>query len=186
MARGTHRVSDGAPVAIDRARSAWADAARPVLQSVARRYHATITYSELADAVQRQTGISTGQLMYYWIGPVLHLVADGCRQRSEPLLTSLCVRADGTVGDGYAEEVGKAYGGAPPADPERHAAEERLACYRHFGAVLPADGGRPALTPQVKARRDRAAARRPEPKDLGSCPNCFMKLPLSGICGNCA
>ena len=34
-----------------------------------------------------------------------------------------------------------------------HAAVERLACYRYFGAQLPPDGGKQRLTPQVAAKR---------------------------------
>jgi hypothetical protein len=105
--------------------------------------------------------------------------ADG----GEPLLTSLVVRADGTIGDGYAipavEREGKV-----PDDLEQHAANERLRCYRHFGAPMPPDGGRPQLTRQVAERREyarRQAPRTPRPM----CPNCFIELPLSGVCGMC-
>ena len=44
-------------------------------------------------------------------------------------------------------------GGPLPGDLDMHAAEERLRCYQSFGADLPPGGGRPALTPQIAARR---------------------------------
>ena len=118
------------------ARQAWVNAARPILEAVARQYHATITYAELAETVNI-TGIRTGQLMWYWIGGVLGEVADECHRRGEPILSSLCVRSDGTVGDGYVKAVVAAYGGEAPKDADRHAADERLACYRHFGRPFP-------------------------------------------------
>jgi hypothetical protein len=152
---------------------------------VTKRYHSTITYAELAETVQVRTGIRTGQLMWYWIGGVLGAVADECCRRGEPILSSLCVRSDGTVGDGYVKAVVAAYGGEVPQDADRHAAEERLACYRCFGATLPANGGQPALTAQVRAKRERAARSRRVDEDRPMCPNCFIMLPKAGVCGNC-
>jgi hypothetical protein len=71
-----------------------------------------------------------------------------------------------------------------PEDLEMHAAEERLRCYRYFGAAMPSDGGRPVLTREVAERRSRA--RRSSPPQRPLCPNCFLRLPASGICDNCA
>src|SRR5262249_23345239 len=117
--------------------------------------HGTITYQALAEQVQDEAGIRTRILMMNWIGKVLGSVARESHRRGQPLLSALCVHADGSIGDGYAEAVIENYGGQPPADLEIHAAEERLRCYQFFGATLPPGGGVPALTPQVAARRER-------------------------------
>jgi hypothetical protein len=177
-------VVDGAAISIDEARKAWAVQARERLVEVAHSYHAVITYQDLADEVQERSGIRTRMLMMHWIGGVLGAVTEECGRRAEPTLSSLCVHQDGTVGDGYGVAVQAAYGIAPD-DLDGHAANERLACNRHFGAVLPADGGRSALTPAVEARRDRAAAQRPERRGQ-VCPTCFTELPVTGACGRCA
>jgi hypothetical protein len=131
-------------------------------------YHATITYKDLAEEVQATSGIRTRRLLQNWIGDVLGTVAEDCHQAGEPLLSALCVRADGTVGPGYGKAVVDNFGGDPPDDLDMHAAVERLECHRFFGAQLPADGGSPALTPLV------AAARR------------HLMLPISGQCDNCS
>ncbi|WP_157845282.1 MULTISPECIES: DUF6884 domain-containing protein [Pseudofrankia] len=182
MVSGTYREGDGASVDFDAARAAWADAGREVLISVARRYHAVITYAELAEEVQRSSGIRTRMLMMHWIGGVLGRVADECQSRHEPLLSALCVHQDGTVGDGYggAVETNRGY---RPDDLDEHAAEERLACHLHFGAALPPDGGRPALTPQLAARRERQIRQQAPAPAL--CPTCHTQLPLSGQCDTC-
>lgn len=151
---------------------------------IARQYHAVVTYGELADAVQEATGIRTRMLLSNWIGRVLGAVSADCHRRDEPMLSSLCVHADGGVGPGYAEAVIERYGGKAPEDLDQHAAEERLKCYRHFGADLPPDGGRPVLTPQVAARRaDTKRASRAEDRKV--CPTCHIQLPLSGQCDFC-
>ena len=95
--------------------------------------------------VQADTGIRTRQLIHYWIGEVAFLA----HRHGEPLLSSLVVSSEGEVGEGYAKAVLDVYGPPPPRDLQRHAAEERLRCYRYFGATLPADGGTPQLTRQV-------------------------------------
>lgn len=176
---GTYRASDNSPVDFREAVSAWTAAALPVLEGVARRYRATITYQELADEVQEATGIRTRVLMMNWIGQVLGGASLEAHRRGQPMLSALCVHADGTVGHGYAEN----YGGTTPADLEMHAAEERLRCYRYFGADLPPDGGTSALTPQVAARRTWLAGQaRSHAAERPSCPRCHLTLPTSGVC----
>jgi hypothetical protein len=166
---------------------AWTTSALSILEGVARRYRGTITYKELAEEVQEATGIHTRMLMMHWIGQVLGGASRESHRRGQPMLSALCVHADGTVGDGYAEAVVENYGGIPPADLDMHAAEERLRCYRHFGADLPPDGGIPALTPQVAARRARLAGQaRPHAPERPSCPRCHLTLPVSGVCDYCS
>jgi hypothetical protein len=185
----TYKVADDSAVDVDDARAAWVAVARPALERTAGTYHATITYAELAEEVQEGSGIRTRRLLQNWIKDVLGSVATTCHQNGEPLLSSLCVRADGSVGPGYAKSVVEIFGGAAPEDPDMHAAEERLKCYRHFGANLPADGGTAALTPQVAAARKRVVVKkRPSPTETSRpvCPTCHLMLPISGQCDNCS
>lgn len=154
-----------------------------MLLDTARIYRALTTYKELAEEVQVRTDIRTRVLLMNWIGGVLEKVALGCEARGEPQLTSLCVRQDGTVGDGYAEMIGRTRR-ETPLDGDEHAAHERLACHRYFGANLPADGGAPALTEQVAARRRRAAPR-PAQRPAMLCQSCFTEMPHSGRCDRC-
>ncbi len=174
-----------------------------MLLEAAGRYRATLTYKKLAAAVQESSGITTKQLMAQWIGDVLGRVTDECQSRGEPLLSALCISAQGSVGQGYAEAVEHARG-TRPDDPDGHAAEERLSCYRHWQATgLPPDGGTPlrtahftlarkaraskttarASTPRKASARKTAAA--PEPKPPRLCPNCFTQVPASGVCDYC-
>lgn len=180
---GTWRVSDGSAIAFALAKQAWTIAARDVLIRTARRYHGYITYGELAEEIQQITGIRTRSQMRNWIGAVLGRVADECLRCGEPPLTALCVRQDETVGDGYAYVLEIA-GEAIPDDLDMHAAEARLRCYRYFGAQLPEDGGRPALTTKVAATRHRKASK-PEQRRPAICPHCRLQLPASGRCDNC-
>ncbi len=181
----TRRDADGSPVDAAEARQAWVEAARPVLEAVASTYNATISYTELADAVQATTGVVTTQQMRHWIGPVLAKVTEDCLSRSEPVLSALCVKADGSVGAGYASAIEKVRG-TRPEDPEMDAARERLACYQAFGATLPSDGGRPSFHGVERDRRDRAALRASKViPPRAACPECHMQLLTSGICGTC-
>lgn len=179
------RTVDDSYVGTNDAVEEWAPAARVRLLAVAQRYHATITYSELATLIQQDAGIETGTLLQNWIGKVLGPVAVDCGYRGEPVLSALCVRANGTVGPGYPDAVEDVYG-YRPEDPEIHAAEERLKCYRYFKAPdLPQDGGAPALTTQERARREaRQRAESPTPKRT-ICPRCNIELPPSDECDMC-
>ncbi len=180
-----YRVADGSEVSTPDSRQAWADAARPILEGVAGTYNATIGDGDLAEQVQVDSGVVTTQLSRYWIAKVMGLVAADCAGRDEPMLGALCIRHDGSIGGGYADAVTKARGAAPE-DIEVHAAAERLACYESFGATMPNGGGRPTLTPEVSARRDRARSARGEPAiPRTTCPTCFMLLPHTGQCDEC-
>lgn len=177
---GTWEVDTGDAVGWSVAVGAWQEHARPALVEVAAQYDLTITYSVLAEAIQAAAGIRTRSLLNNWIGDVLAAV-DLAQPVDEPLLSSLVVTAEGLVGPGYADPV-KRREGAVPEDLQWHAAEERLRCYRHFGAELPPDGGTPRLTAQVAAARARAA--RSSPARV-VCPSCHIRLPVSGNCDNC-
>ena len=178
---GTYREADGSAVPFAAAVPLWAAAALPVLARTAGSYNRVITYSELGEEVQAQSGVRTRMLLMNWIGQVLEQVAAECERRDELLLTALCVRTDGTVGDGYAGAVARHFGGLP-LDAEIHAAEVRLECYRRYATDVPSDGGRARLTSQEQARR-RAAAPPLEPR---ICPVHHTALPQSGQCDDCA
>lgn len=171
------------------AKIAWVPIARESLVRTAGTYNAYVTYRDLAEELQEKSGIRTTQLVHYWIGKVLTTVASNCHEHDEPLLSSLCVQQNGSVGNGYAAALDATYGGAPPEDLDLAAAEERLRCYRHFGATLPPDGGSPMLTPTLAATRTKkeATARRAR-KALEAvrpiCPLCHVQLPSSGVCGS--
>lgn len=203
-ADSTPEPRDASQVGSSVARAAWAEAARPVLLEAAGRYRATLTNKQLAAAVQESTGITTTQLMHQWIGDVLGRVTDECQSRGEPLLSALCVSAQGSVGQGYAEAVEVARG-TRPNDPDDHAAKERLSCYRHWQATgLPRDGGTALRTAHFtqarQARTSRSAPRVanprktsatkpttpvPEPKPISLCPRCFTQVPATGVCDYC-
>lgn len=201
---------DASEVGSGVARAAWAEAARPVLLEAAGRYRGLVRWKQLAEAVQESTGITTSQPVARWVGDVLGHVGDECASRGEPLLSALCVSVQGSVGEGYAEAVERARG-ERPEDPDEHAAQERLACYRHWEAAgLPRDGGTPLRTAHFttvkKAARPAARSTTPrrtstprttaartaapatpvvEPKPIRLCPSCFTQVPASGICDYC-
>ncbi|MFP5219778.1 MAG: hypothetical protein ACLGIG_08580 [Actinomycetes bacterium] len=68
---GTYRKVDRSPVPYGSAVAAWSDAALPMLRDTARVNNAVITYKELGEAVQAQTGIRTRVVLMNWIGQVL-------------------------------------------------------------------------------------------------------------------
>ena len=109
----------------------WAKAAYEVLAETASRYNAVITYSELAEEVQRRSSFHSKSQMRNWIGALLADLAKVNPVRGEPPLTALVVRKDdGQVGAGY-DEVLRLAGEAPITDPlerETHAAAARLEC----------------------------------------------------------
>jgi hypothetical protein len=179
---------DAAEVGVEESRDAWAEAARPILIEVARHYHHVITYKDLATQAQWVTGVRSAQQMHYWIGDVLKRVSTDSFGRGEPLLSALCVSSDGSVGERYSSAVAATtadLGDDATADGDDHAALQRLACYRHFEAAdLPADGGTPALTPQLAARRARAKKVRLAEAPIDVCPTCHTQLPATKVCDN--
>src|SRR5690606_10787600 len=108
-------------------------AARHVLADVAGDYHAVITVPEFARQIQERTRIRNRQAPGMWTGDVLYRVAKDCLRRREPLLGSLVVGTDGLMPEWYADTV-NAVRGDTVANPQMHAAEERLDCYRTHGA----------------------------------------------------
>jgi hypothetical protein len=182
-ATGTWR--DVADVGTEEARVEWAEAARTVLIETAGTYRAVLLFKELAAEVQYRTGVRTKQPNHYWISDVLSRVSRECAARDEPLLSTLCVNAEGSVGPAYGELV-RELTGEEAADPDQHAAEQRLACYRRYDAVgLPADGGSPALAPKLSDSRSRARKAARLAKPVATCPKCMMALLPTGVCDTC-
>jgi hypothetical protein len=175
---------DAADIGVEASQAAWAEAARTVLIEVAQRYNGLVTSKDLAAEVQELTEIRTSQRTHYWIADVLTRVTRDSFSRGEPLLSALCVNSQGSMGDGYAAAVAETSGDATE-DVEVQAAQERLACYRHFDAVgLPEGGGLAALTPQVTARRARARKLAYENAPIDVCPTCNTQLPATKVCDN--
>lgn len=182
----SERVIGGTKPTGQEAREAWGSEAYAILIGVAQTYHAVITYKELAEEIQSRTGIRTKTLLHNWIGPILGRVVREAHRRGDPPLTALVVHTDdGKVGSGYKDVL--AVAGEPPVDDElereHHAADARLACYRHFGAALPPGGGVPALAPRLQAAVGRRRERTDKP--LRVCERCFVQLPSTGICDLC-
>lgn len=176
---GIYRQSDQSPVSQAEALRLWVPFAFDELIVTAGKYNALVTYKELALRVQELSGIRTRVLITHWIGKLLEEVALLATTEGEPPLTSLCVRQDGTIGEGYAKAVGSDAGN----DIELLSAEHRLACYQKYATDLPPGGGEVCLTPAERARRQprRVPAATP---DL-VCPNCFVILPATKRCDDC-
>jgi len=141
--------ADGRQVSQREAMANWAPVARDLLLTTARRYHAVVTYKELAALVQEASGITTTQRLDYWIGGLLENVALTSQRLGEPPVTALCVHQDGTIGPGYARAPKSTKDTDPDTDVDDLAAYHRLLCYRAYATDLPTDGGIAALTPQV-------------------------------------
>lgn len=146
---------DGTEIPHSEAVAAWAVVAYEELKRVAQTYNRVIRYTDLRHVIQETTGITTKMLMQHWIGGVLEIVAQEAADAAEPPLTSLCVRTDGTIGEGYAGAPKFAHA-STENDIELSAAEDRLLCYRKYGTDVPVGGGTVTLTPEVQIRRREA------------------------------
>lgn len=167
---------------------AWEPFAIALLLDTARTYSATTTYGRLATRIQDDAGIEHSPVISNWIGEVLNRVIKYCGAHGTPQLSSLVVREDGLVGDGYlaALKACNANLGEPTHDDlDDHAAKERLECYRYFGAAMPADGGKPSLTPKARAKREYKRAEAKRDVQAVQCDGCHETLPMTGKCDNC-
>ncbi len=203
MALEAYRVDNSVAVDDAAALEVWSRAARPVLAQVARRYGSLTTPDDLAEAVQVLSGVRTREPAELWIADVLDAVDVECVTRKEPLLSAFCIGPDGHIGERYEARAVRVDPGGAVTDIEMHAAKQRLDAHRYHGAVLPVDGGRPALPRNVAklrgsppkrptrtaSTRTKAAAprkpKKPEPPKRAVCPTCFLQLPLTGRCDNC-
>ena len=203
MTLDAYRSDDRTAVDDAAALEAWNRAARPVLVQVARRYGSLTGPADVGEEAQALSGVRTREAVSAWIDDVLDAVDVECVARGEPLLSAFCVDTDGRIGDRYRR---LAVGLDPLAanDIEMHAAAQRLAAHGYHGAIMPVDGGRPALPPQLakarasapkatttRTRTTRAkapVARKPKKPELpprAVCPTCFLQLPATGRCDTC-
>lgn len=194
--RGTYRESDGTPVEFADALKVWTRITYERLLLVAQHYNGVVSVKQMAEHMQRASGIRTTMPASTVVAKVLELCAVQAARAGEPPLTSLCLRNDGTVGASYwktptADDIEIPLVTAD-ADVEAHAAEHRLLCYRRYATDLPASGGVPRLPEQVVVRRERAAraldrtrAAQRETAPAQICPTCFTQLPASGRCWQC-
>lgn len=178
-----------AEVTREQAEAAWAPEARRILTRVAATYQGLIEYAELASEIQESSGIHTRRQVRSWIVPVLDQVARLNHDHQEPALTALVThKGDGTVGTSY--DLAMSLAGAEPIDDpvarEKHAAQARLDCYHWADANVPAGGGRPELSPRFQQVLARQRKERREAEQPTICPNCFMQIPPTGLCDNCA
>lgn len=181
-APGTYRVSDESGVAFSEALNLWVPLAYDWLIKTAQRYNGWTTYLELTEHVQQTSGVRTRMLIGNWSGKLLERVAQLATDRGEVPLTSLCVHQNGTIGIGYLRAP-KSVDVDPAADVDELAAAHRLLCYKKYASDLPADGGKPELTPKLaEARSRRTTASRPPPK---LCPVHYIELSITGVCSLC-
>jgi hypothetical protein len=204
MALDAYR-TDGTTIDDAAALEAWSRAARPVLVQVARRYGSLMAPSSFAEEVQALSGVRTREPAAAWVDDVLDAVGVECIARDEPLLSAFCIGADGHIGARY-EKLAISVDASAVNDIEMHAAKQRLEAHRYHGAIVPVDGGKPALPPQLKrvsaatpkraastgartrsARAKTATPRKPKNPELPRpvCPTCFLQLPATGRCDNC-
>jgi hypothetical protein len=173
----------------DQLLKSWTPVAYRKLLETAATYGAVVTYQQIGEHVQAESGRRTSASQMSWVGRMLDLIAHEAHRRGDPPLTSLCVRADGSVGEAYARAVAATTGGRID-DVDQRAAEDRLECYRRYATDLPADGGRPQRTRRVSTPRTGGTTRptrapKVERPPAAICPTCFMQLPASGVCDTC-
>ena len=72
--------------------TAWTPFAHQILLATAASERGVITYSDLATAVQEQSGITTDQPAAEWVGKLLERVDADAAKRGEDRLSSHCVQ----------------------------------------------------------------------------------------------
>lgn len=167
---------NGSYISNSDALTAWTPIAREALLATAQRYHAVLSYAELATRVQSASAISTRQDPAEWVGKLLDRVAVDAERRGEPPIAAL------GVGD----------------HDDDSAARDRLRCYRTYADDLPEDGGVPAVLRRTPERRAPRATRTPSPRTSPrqappsapslrevTCVNCFLIVPAGPTCSSC-
>ncbi|CAN7327551.1 hypothetical protein [Mycolicibacterium frederiksbergense] len=172
-------------VSMNAALDAWTPLAVDLLTERASVYQGFVTYKELADFVKTRSGIGHDGLLTNWIGSLLARVIGHCSNTQVPQLSSLCVREDGSVGEGYRHAAAAIGDEATLDELDDHAARTRLDCYKHFGAELPPGGGLPTLTPRAQAARDWRRSQSKSNVQPKICPGCYVALPVTGLCDHC-
>ncbi|ODQ94443.1 hypothetical protein [Mycolicibacterium holsaticum] len=85
---------------------AWESFAVALLAESARTYRDVVTYKQLGETVQAKSGITHNGLLTNWIGSLLGRIINYCVRNDIPQLSALCVKEDGTVGEGYRHAAG--------------------------------------------------------------------------------
>ena len=188
----------------------WSRAAVDLLQETATEYNRVLTTNEFAEEVQRRAGAWANVTSKTWVRRVLAVVTLKCTKEDWPYLASLVVRpSDGKPGPWYFDVLAET-GPGSARDEIHHAAQQRLECYRLHDPDLPEDAditldplrlrrqvkhldpkGRVAAPKRPASSRHAspAAAQRPPAASERRgevCPTCFMEMPVSGPCQNCA
>ena len=104
---------DGKFVSMNDALDAWEPFGIALLMETAKKYNGFVTYKQLADAVQGQSGIRHDGLLTNWIGSLLGRVIGHCVREQVPQLSALCVKVlrvvldddDGVIGFGDDPDV---------------------------------------------------------------------------------
>jgi hypothetical protein len=168
LTQGIWQLTDHHPVTAQEARREWALVAHDILEEVAKRYGRSVQYSDLAQEMQRRTGIATDLELSTWVDDVLAAVAERCKDSGEPRLITLVDRPGVT----HATEV-------PAA---------RMECYQAYGAKIPATRTTRRTTRTRSGAAAAAPARKPakaEERVRPICQRCFVELPSTGVCDNC-
>ncbi len=202
---GYWRETDGSAVAAHEAEAVWADHALDVLRDVASRFGDQIDYAELSQQVQERSGVHTRVQVLTWIGGVLRRVMQATRASGEPSLSVLVIpkRGDASAEAAWTTarmQCYRRYCADLPQDSPVLGVERSSAGTGVTGAAgTRAAGGaggtrRPAPSTRRAGSRSgasttrksptRPAARQDAPPAL--CPRCFLALPATGVCDNCA
>ena len=120
---------DGEVLSQAEAQKEWVSIGREVLIAVARRRDLTISYSDFASVIQNESGVRTTKPLPQWIGGVLDLIGLECASSGEPLLSALCVRRDGSIGQGFARQYEQVYGAGGAFGLEDAAYMEQERCW---------------------------------------------------------
>jgi hypothetical protein len=146
----------------------WRPEARKVLIEYARK-DLVVRYGDFVDLVEGRSGLP-GAGYPVWMHTTLQHLAEICLKRREPILSALCVNADGTVAGGYQQALENYYGNAQ-FDIEDHAERERLRCYHHYESQP---------TGQANSARRRQMHRQKNPPVTTKCPDCLKPIPVGG------
>lgn len=179
---------NGIFVSMDDAYDAWEPFAIALLADTAKKHDGTTTYGRLSTFVQAETGITHNALLSNWIGGLLARVIDYCQHEGTPHLSSLCVKENGSVGEGFRAVLDvkkKIAGKIILKDLDDHAAKERMECYRYFGVENPSYGEARTLTAKVAAAREARRTREHQAAMPALCKVHHTQLPATGICYYC-
>jgi hypothetical protein len=173
---------------MDEAYDAWEPFAIALLANTATNPDGTTTYGRLSTFVQAETGITHNALLSNWIGGLLARVIDYCQHEGTPHLSSLCVKENGSVGDGFRwvlDAKKTISGNMSSKDLDDYAAKERIECYRYFGVENPSYSEDRIFTTKVAAAREARRARERQAAMPTLCKVCHTQLPNSGVCYYC-